>query len=212
MPSWDEVRAWRRAERERLIARRLLVPREERKVRDGIITDHLFSLMVDATQSAPRTLGFFRPFKGEFDPRPLARQLHHRCIRLALPVVVERGRPVIFREWRPGAAMVPDLWDIPIPARGETLLPDILLVPLVGFDGCGHRLGYGGGYYDRTLAAMAPKPIAIGVGFEMSRLGTIYPQPHDIPMDLVITERGTDCDRHVTYSARKEEVPCVVGN
>ncbi|MCW8087850.1 5-formyltetrahydrofolate cyclo-ligase [Sabulicella glaciei] len=211
MPCWEDVRTWRRAERERLISRRPLVPRDLREARDGIITDHLLSLMIAATESAPRVLGFYWPFKGEFDPRPLVRMLHRRCIRLALPVVVERGRPVIFREWQPGATMVPDLWGIPVPARGEILLPDVLLVPLVGFDGCGHRLGYGGGYYDRTLADMTPKPFAIGVGFEMSRLGTIYPQPHDVPMDLIVTERGTDCARPVTSPATKEKTPCAVG-
>ena len=62
------------------------------------------------------------------------------------------------------------------------------LAPLVGFDSCGYRLGYGGGYYDRTLAAATPKPLAIGVGFELSRLDTIHPQPHDVPMDFIVTE------------------------
>jgi 5-formyltetrahydrofolate cyclo-ligase len=80
--------------------------------------------------------------------------------------------------------------EIPVSAEGESLSPTVLLAPLVGFDACGYRLGYGGGYYDRTLAAATPRPMAIGVGFEASRLETIHPQPHDIPMDLIVTGQG----------------------
>jgi 5-formyltetrahydrofolate cyclo-ligase len=65
-----------------------------------------------------------------------------------------------------------------------------LLVPLVGFDGRGYRLGYGGGFYDRTLTALSPKPLAIGVGYELGRLATIHPQPHDVPMNALVTEAG----------------------
>jgi 5-formyltetrahydrofolate cyclo-ligase len=75
--------------------------------------------------------------------------------------------------------------------EGDAVLPDVLLAPLVGFDAGGYRLGYGGGYYDRTLAALPERPRVVGVGFEPSGLETIHPQPHDIPMDLVVTERRT---------------------
>jgi 5-formyltetrahydrofolate cyclo-ligase len=187
--SWDEVRAWRRAERQTLIAHRLTVAREGRERRDGIITARLLSLLPEMVGSTPFTLGFYWPFKGEYDPRPLVRELHRQGVRLALPVVIERAQPMIFREWWPGAPMAPGVWNIPVPTEGEPLSPAVLLAPLVGFDSCGYRLGYGGGYYDRTLAAATPKPLAIGVGFELSRLDTIHPQPHDVPMDLVVTER-----------------------
>jgi 5-formyltetrahydrofolate cyclo-ligase len=86
--------------------------------------------------------------------------------------------------------MRPSAWDIPVPDEGAWLRPEILLVPLLGFDPQGYRLGYGGGYYDRTLAAAMPtSPLAIGVGFEIGRLETIHPQRHDVPMDLIVTER-----------------------
>ena len=85
--------------------------------------------------------------------------------------------------------MAPGVWGIPAPAEGEWVLPEVLLVPLLGFDGAGYRLGYGGGYYDRTLAAMRTKPLAIGIGYELLRLGTIHPRPHDVPMDLIVTKR-----------------------
>ena len=80
------------------------------------------------------------------------------------------------------------VWNIPVPGERTLVQPNLLLVPLVGFDAAGYRLGYGGGYYDRTLAAMSPRPLTIGVGFAMGRLNSIYPQPHDIPMDAIVTE------------------------
>lgn len=192
MQDWEEVRAWRKAERAALIARRLAAPREERTRRDAAVTARLLRLLPElaARGGAAPTLGFYWPFKGEYDARPLARALHGQGMRLALPVVVERARPLLFRAWRPGARMTPGVWNIPVPAEGEPVVPDILLAPLVGFDRQGYRLGYGGGYYDRTLAAAAPaqRPMAIGVGFEASRLETIHPQPHDVPMDVIVTE------------------------
>jgi 5-formyltetrahydrofolate cyclo-ligase len=86
--------------------------------------------------------------------------------------------------------MARGVWNIPIPAERQVVPPGALLVPLVGFDSRGYRLGYGGGFYDRTLAALSPKPLAIGVGYEFGRLATIHPQPHDIPMDALVTEAG----------------------
>ena len=187
LPGWEEVRAWRRGERARLVARRAAVPLAERQRRDRVITGHLRVALPDL---ASRHIGFYWPFKGEYDPRPLVRALHAQGARLALPVVVRRAAPMAFRPWRPGTRLVPGIWDIPVPAEGDPVLPDTLLVPLVGFDPRGYRLGHGGGYYDRTLAAMAHRPRAIGIGFESLRLPTIHPRPHDIPMNLIVTEDG----------------------
>jgi 5-formyltetrahydrofolate cyclo-ligase len=189
MWSWEKVRGWRKAQRAKLIAHRLSVGRNERARCNEAITAWLRQLL--PSQGDVQSIGFYWPFKGEYDPRPLMRSLHGPRLRLLLPVVVERARPLVFREWWPGIRMTPGLWDIPVPAEGKAVLPDILLAPLVGFDERGYRLGYGGGYYDRTLATLPERPLAIGVGFELSRLETIYPQPHDIPMDLIVTERRT---------------------
>jgi len=185
---WQEVRLWRKAKRAALIERRLAIPDADRAVYGKAITEALLRVL----PSQPGTLiGFYWPFKGEYDPRPLARLLHARGMRLALPVVVQKAAPVIFREWRPGIAMTSGVWNIPVPAAGDPVAPSVLLVPVVGFDRQNYRLGYGGGYYDRTLAAAgANRPQAIGVGFERSRIPTIHPQPHDIPMDQVVTERA----------------------
>jgi 5,10-methenyltetrahydrofolate synthetase len=81
-------------------------------------------------------------------------------------------------------------WNIPVPAEGPTVVPDITLSPVVGWDAAGNRLGYGGGYFDRTLAALAPRPLAIGVGLCAARIATIFPQPHDIAMQVIVTETG----------------------
>lgn len=107
---------------------------------------------------------------------------------MALPVVVEKNWPLVFREWAPDAKLAPGIWDIPVPVDTPAVEPDVLLVPLVGFDPERGRLGYCGGHYDRTLASMCRKPLTIGIGFELAALPTIYPQPHDIPMDVIVTE------------------------
>lgn len=183
---WEEIRLWRKAKRAVLIERRLAISAEERAAQSEAIT----AALLQALLSCPGTLiGFYWPFNGEYDPRPLARFLHGERMRLALPVVVEKAKPLIFREWRPGIPMTYGVWNILVPAEGEPISPDVLLAPVVGFDGQGYRLGYGGGCYDRTLASRPAKPRVIGIGFELSRIVTIHPQPHDIPMDLIVTER-----------------------
>jgi 5-formyltetrahydrofolate cyclo-ligase len=130
------------------------------------------------------------PFKGEYDPRPLARSLVRSGTRIALPAVASAGDPVVFREWRPGVRMMRGIRDAPAPAEGEPVLPEVILVPVVGFDQQRYRLGYGDGFYDRTLAVMSGKPYSIGIGYDDLLLETIYPQPHDIPMDVIVTEGG----------------------
>jgi 5-formyltetrahydrofolate cyclo-ligase len=183
--AWPEIRSWRKARRAELIHARIDAGRRRRLAWDAAITAQL----VRGVPNLQRLLvGIYWPFKGEYDVRVIAEALHGAGARLALPVVAEKNRPLVFREWRPGAKLVPGVWGIPVPADGAAVEPGALLVPLVGFDGDGYRLGYGGGYYDRTLAAMKKKPLAIGVGFELAALPTIHPQPHDIPMDVIVTE------------------------
>jgi 5-formyltetrahydrofolate cyclo-ligase len=182
---WEEVRLWRKAKRAVLIERRLAMPAAARSAHSAAIK----AALLQTLPSAPgKLIGFYWPFKGEYDPRPLARCLHTKGVRLALPIVVEKAKPLIFREWWPGAPMTPGIWNIPVPAAGAPVVPDVLLVPLVGFDGQNYRVGYGGGYYDRTLATMPARPRTVGVGFELSRIATIHPQSHDIPMDIIVTE------------------------
>jgi 5-formyltetrahydrofolate cyclo-ligase len=133
-------------------------------------------------------LGVYWPFQAEFDPRPLIDWMIARGSAVALPVVVDKKGPLEYRSWRPGEPLVDGVWNIPVPAKRDIVVPQAVLAPLVGFDRQCYRLGYGGGYFDRTLAALSPRPLAVGVGFELSQIDTIYPQPFDMPMDIVVTE------------------------
>lgn len=137
-----------------------------------------------------QTLAFCAPVRREFDAQPLIARLLERGWRAAMPVVVAPRAPMVFRNWTPDAAMTVDRHDIPVPLDGVEVTPDILLLPLVAFDSRGFRLGYGAGYFDRTLAAMVPRPLAIGVGYELSRVADICPAPHDVPLAMLVTEAG----------------------
>lgn len=183
--AWDDVRLWRKAKRSALVGARLALSPAERAAASERITSRLTAALAN---TAVGRIGFYWPFKGEYDPRSIARTLHAQGVALALPVVIAKAQPLVFRTWFPGVRMTHGVWDIPIPAEGEPVQPDTLLVPLVGFDGAGYRLGYGGGFYDRTLAAMLPRPRTIAIGFACARLMTVHPQPHDIPMDQIITD------------------------
>jgi 5-formyltetrahydrofolate cyclo-ligase len=179
--------AWRKGMREELIARRMAVPAQTRR-------DWSLAISLMLMQSLPvrpgSVVGFCWPFKAEYDARPLMRLLRQRGARSALPVVVQQAQPLVFRHWEPGVRMKIGTLGIAYPDGTEQLEPDILLVPLVGFGRAGDRLGYGGGYFDRTLASMEPRPLSIGVGFELSRMETSFPQPHDVPLDAIVTEAG----------------------
>jgi len=182
-----DIAHWRKGMRAELIARRAAVPPAER--RDWNLGISL--LLLHALPLAPGAIiGFCWPHKGEYDARPLLRLLRGRGIQCALPVVRRPSEPMIFRLWWPGVAMQAGALGIPSPVNTRTVDPDLLLVPLVGFGRAGDRLGYGGGYFDRTLAALARRPLCIGVGYELARVETTFPQPHDIPMDAIATEAG----------------------
>jgi 5-formyltetrahydrofolate cyclo-ligase len=103
---------------------------------------------------------------------------------------VEKNAPLIFRRWRAGEPLARGVWNILVPADGPELAPDVVIAPLVGYDRQGYRLGYGGGFFDRTLAALPKKPRAIGVGYSQAAMTTIYPLAHDVPMDVIVTEEG----------------------
>jgi 5-formyltetrahydrofolate cyclo-ligase len=108
---------------------------------------------------------------------------------VALPVITAKDQPLEFWRWRPDEALSESgPWGIPAPARRDLVDVSVLLVPMLGFDEQGHRLGHGGGYYDRTLAHLDPRPAAVGVAYSASRLRSIYPQAHDIPMDQIVTD------------------------
>lgn len=182
----SEVKLWRRSERERLIAWRMAVPVEQRRQWGAAIEAALREPL--ANIAGP--LGVYWPFRAEFDPRPLVDWAVAAGRTVALPVVIDKKGPLEYRAWRPGEALVDGVWGIPVPERRVLVTPATVLAPLVGFDAACYRLGYGGGYFDRTLAALSPPATAIGVGFEAQRIETIHPQSFDIPMELIVTENG----------------------
>ena len=185
------LRNWRKAERERLVADRLALDAQTLHAYRTTIDSHLARAFPGLANG---TLGFCWPFKHEYDPRFLAHALRDRGAKTALPVVVAPKQPLIFRRWQPGDELAKGVYDIPYPANGDAIVPDAALVPMNGFDAGGYRLGYGGGFFDRTLASVRaanPKAmVAIGVTYELARMPTIQPQSYDIPMDFVVTERG----------------------
>jgi 5-formyltetrahydrofolate cyclo-ligase len=187
--SWQQIRKWRRIKRAELRAQRLAVPRAKRLSASAACTHEI---LLSITDLNPACIGFYWPFKGEVVIRAVVDTLLARGTQAALPVVVEKNQPLEFWAWEPTTELRPGIWKIPVPATRRLRNPDILLVPLLGYDEAGYRLGYGGGYYDRTLAQMTPRPRAIGVGYALSRLQTIHPQNHDIPMDAIVTEDGFD--------------------
>jgi 5,10-methenyltetrahydrofolate synthetase len=180
----SDVARWRKAERSRLIALRCTLPAEDRALHTAAIVRKLDE-MISARSN--EIVSAYWPIRGEPDLRSWMRTACSRGLRIALPVAVELGQPMTFREWRPDAAMARGLWKIPYPATGPEVSPTTMLAPLVGFDSSCYRLGYGGGFFDRTLAAMSRKPVVIGLGYPQLRIPTIFPQRHDIPMDWIVT-------------------------
>lgn len=181
------VMRWRIAARARLIAMRLAMPITER-----IATAHQIAHELDTLiEVGPGTIvsGYW-PFRGEPDLRDWLGRIIERGGRAALPVVAAKGQPLAFREWTPNAWMRRGVWRIPEPATEVELKPNIVVVPLVGYDLDCYRLGYGGGYFDRTLAVLDTQPLVIGVGHTCSAMPTIHPLAHNVPMDVIVTDRG----------------------
>jgi 5,10-methenyltetrahydrofolate synthetase len=179
--------AWRREVRRDRIDTREALADEDRSARNRRIDDWLregFGAL------GGLCIGFCWPFRGEPDARFAVRRWRATGSDAALPVVVAPRTPLAFRQWWPGAPMEAGVYDIPYPVDTPERIPQAALVPVVGFDPEGYRLGYGGGYFDRTLAALETRPVSIGLGHELARLKTIHPQPHDIAFDYMVTEAG----------------------
>ena len=179
--------AWRKQQRGQLLAARSAAAVQDRAAWGAAINA---SLREALDLKAPCVLGLCWPYHAEFDARALAAHLRARGVRSALPVVRGPGLPLEFRHWWPGAPMDKGVYDIPVPRTTEVLVPDVLLVPPVGIDAQGYRLGYGGGYFDRTLAVLERKPVCIATAFELSRIVSLHPQAHDVRMDFVVIETG----------------------
>lgn len=181
-----DLKAWRNAERERIIAARMALLTSERTELDARISEQLEELIGNPSGLV---ISAYWPFRAEQDLRPLLARLAERGAITALPVVVAKAQPLEFRAWKSGDPIERGVWNIPIPAEGaQVVIPDVTIAPVVGFDPQCFRLGYGGGFFDRTLASLPVMPRRFAVGYELQALPTIHPQSYDIPMDAVVTE------------------------
>ncbi len=182
-----DVARWRKGERMRLLAARAALPVAAREAAAAAIGRHLDEALGDV---AGKVISGYWPIKAELDLRPWLLTQRLRGASVVLPIVTEKAAPLHFREWGPDVRMERGFWNILVPAEGAWLVPDMVIVPVVGFDAACFRLGYGGGYFDRTLAALGGACTPYGIGLAESRVPTIFPQPHDIAMRAVITENG----------------------
>ncbi len=185
--TWLDVSRYRKAQRIRLYAARRTMSSRERAERTTALIGHLKSAL--SGRNAQKIAAYW-PIRGEPDLRPLLAELVADGRTVLLPVVAGKQEPLVFRSWSPGCDMVRGTWNIPVPAAGEPQEPGLVISPLLGFDPALYRLGNGGGFYDRTLAAFRDKPLTIGVGYAHGRLPSIFPMTWDIPMDLLVTEEG----------------------
>ena len=188
-----DVARWRMAERKRFReARRGLTSPQRHAIGEALMAGLERLIAVQSAGTGDGIVAFYWPIKDEPDLRSLMTELHASGRRIALPLVETRAAPLVFRQWTPETRMERGR-NIPVPpGDAPEVMPDVVLAPLMGWDREGYRLGYGGGYFDRTLAALSPRPFSIGVGLAAAQLPTIYPQPHDIPMDVILTERGVE--------------------
>ena len=183
--------AERRSLRQRLLQQRLHLPPDTRQQSANNIATHLETLFRQLQQPvAGNTLSFYWPIRQEPELWPAMQFWQAGGGRLALPVISTADAAMQFRLWHAQTPMQADRFGIPTPQQGEWCHPAIILLPGLAFDDAGYRLGYGGGYFDRTLATLEPRPLLIGVFYEFQRLRSTYPMAHDQRLDYVVTELG----------------------
>lgn len=188
MPSYANNSARKRADlrQNRLKARLLLTAEEHLRLSDRLEA-HLADFFA---RQKTGVIAWCAPWRNEFDARRLVMRLLGLGWRAAMPVVVGKHAPMRITPWSPECPMRHDAHGIAVPQTPGECRADVLLLPLLAFDAAGYRLGYGGGYFDRTLPSLQPRPFCLGIGFELARAETVWPQPHDARLDAVATEEG----------------------
>ncbi len=183
----------KKALRQALVQQRLDMP--DRQQRANVLQDVMRIWLVWRPDTV---IGAYWPIKGEFDPLPALHRWKEdgelidrpQPRRIGLPVVDKVHKTLVFHAWYPGCLMEEDAYGIPKPKDTEVIVPTVLFVACVGYGPGGYRLGYGGGFYDRTLATLQPRPFTVGLGFTNGFLPDFEPQPHDIPLDAILNENG----------------------
>jgi len=179
---------WRHAVRRALLGWRAGLDAQTHQKLSDQVRGHFATFLKDRPAA---TIGFYWPIQNEIDLRPVITAHVKSGGKAALPVVPGKDQAMIFHDWTPDTEMVPGFARIPEPANSKEVAVNVLLAPLVGFDPAGYRLGYGGGFFDRTLAAATRKPLVVGIGLEATRLDDILPHQYDVPVDVLITDQGT---------------------
>jgi len=173
----------RAAKRAALIAERRAIDPQLRKEWDITIARQVVAW---CKANHVKTAGVYSPIQGEPSLYDVFTELADMGVQLALPSVPGKEHPLTFLAWKPGDELMKDRFGVLVPLKtARELKPDVLFIPCVGYTAQGYRLGYGGGYYDRTLAGK-PKPRTVGIAYRIS-LCELEPHPHDIPLDVVIT-------------------------
>ncbi len=179
--------------RQQLIADRQAMP--DRAVCATMLQQVMRIWLVARTDTV---IGAYWPIKGEFDPLPALHrwkedgELLDEPLRrrIGLPVIDKLTKTLTFHVWYPGCPMEEDAYGIPKPKDTDVIQPTLLFVPCVGYGPGGYRLGYGGGFYDRTLASLQPQPFTVGLGFAQGFVDDLEPEPHDIPLDAILNDHG----------------------
>jgi len=184
----EDLSEWKKQQRKQLISARESISEKMHKEWSHAISNFLIQ---ELPKPQKMIIGIYCPFRGEYDPRLITQYLIEHGATLALPEIVAKDAPLCFREWLPDTPMKNGAYGIPIPVGTKIVQPDTVIIPMVGFDRQGYRLGYGSGFFDRTLDSYQRQPLSLGIAFEMQRLDSIHPQPHDIAMHYVITEVGS---------------------
>jgi 5-formyltetrahydrofolate cyclo-ligase len=190
--TFSDLKAWRKARREQLLAARIAV---DPKTIDAWRQCIDASLERSFPGLARRKVAFCWPIKNEYDARYLARTLRERGALTALPMVVAPKQPLAFREWHPGIELAKGPLDIPYPKDSAEVVPEAVLLPMNGWDAQGYRLGYGGGFFDRTLNALEPRPFTVGVSYTHGFLPFLRANAVDRPLDALLTEDGVMYER-----------------
>ena len=190
MPSISEHK---KALRQRLVAQRLQLPDRQRRVE---MLQQVTRIWLLGRPDA--VIGAYWPIKGEFDPLPALHRWkengewmdepQHR--KIGLPIVDKHHKTMSFHAWYPDCLMQDDEYGIPTPQDTEAITPTLLFVACVGYGAGGYRLGYGGGFYDRTLATRLPRPFTVGLSFSAGFVPNFEPEPHDVPLDAILNEYG----------------------
>jgi 5-formyltetrahydrofolate cyclo-ligase len=183
----------KRSLRKQLVERRLAMP--DRMQRCEMLQRVMRVWLVNRPDTV---IGAYWPIKGEFDPLPALHRWKEdgelldepQLRRIALPVIDKLHKTLKFHAWFPGCPMEEDAFGIPKPKDTEIVTPTLLFVPCVGYGPGGFRLGYGGGFYDRTLATLQPKPYTVGLGFTQGFVAEFEPEPHDVALDAILNDNG----------------------